>query len=309
MGGTVHDFDLTAPDLCLGPVRSRSEPAPARVASSLARAGIGVFECDLRAGALLWTRSVYDIFGLERTATLHREETVALYDEESRETLNRMRSRAISRRSRFTLDARIIRPDGAERWVQIHAHVESERGRAARLVGTKLDITRQRAEFEALQQAAQQDGLTGLSNRAVFQQRFLDASNSTQGVRPLGALVLFDVDGFKQINDRYGHAAGDACLVQIGQRIRQSFPDALMVARVGGDEFAVLVPSNRDLQRLQSRIAATIALLRMPMAWNGHLLEAGASHGVALAQNAITYDAEDMFLRADKALYVAKRSL
>ena len=82
-----------------------------------------------------------------------------------------------------------------------------------------------------------------------------------------------------------------------------------MVARVGGDEFAVLVPSNRDLQRLQSRIAATIALLRMPMAWNGHLLEAGASHGVALAQNAITYDAEDMFLRADKALYVAKRSL
>ncbi|MFN3820444.1 GGDEF domain-containing protein [Blastomonas sp.] len=308
MGGLAHDFDRAGPDMRPELVRSRPRPDPTRIARSLAHAGIGVFECDLRNDSLLWTRSVYDIFGIDRCKIPHREEIVALYDEPSREMLGRLRSRAIARRTGFTMDARITRPDGAERWVQIVAKVESERGRPAVLVGTKLDITRQRAEFEALKQSAQQDGLTGLSNRAVFQQRFLDASRSAQGVRPLGALVLFDVDGFKQINDRYGHAAGDACLVQIGQRIRQSFPDALMVARIGGDEFAVLVPSNRNLRRLQARITAATALLRMPMAWNGHLLEAGASHGAALAQNAITYDAEDMFLRADQALYVAKRS-
>ncbi len=308
MGGSTHDFDLPGTSVLVGSERARGGPDERRIARSIARAGIGVFECDLRSEALLWTSCVYDIFGIDRKTALRREETVALYAEESREVLNRLRKRAIARASGFTLDARITRPDGTDRWVQIVAQVETERGRAVRLVGTKQDITRQRLERDMLTEAAQQDSLTGLSNRAVFQNRFLDSSRSTIGYRPLGALVLFDVDGFKLINDQYGHAAGDACLVQFGQRIRQSFPDALLVARIGGDEFAVLLPSNRNLQRLDSRIAATVALLRMPVAWNSHLLEAGASHGVALAQNAISYDAEDMFLRADQALYVAKRA-
>ncbi|WP_439484568.1 diguanylate cyclase domain-containing protein [Blastomonas fulva] len=308
MGVAGHNFGIGGTDICVGPAPALVEPDSQCISRAVARAGVGVFECDLQSETLCWTRNIYDLFGIDRSARPHRTEIVALYDEASRETLDRLRSRAIERRTGFTLDARITRPDGAERWVQIIAQVETERGRAARLVGTKLDITRQRTEFEALQQTAERDSLTGLANRAVFQQRFLDASRSTLSLRPLGALVLLDVDGFKQINDRYGHAAGDACLAQFGQRIQQCFPDALMVARIGGDEFAVLMPSDRNLQRLPSRIAAAIALLRMPVAWNGHLLETGASHGVALAHNAISYDAEDMFLHADQALYVAKRA-
>ena len=308
MGGSVHDFELPGTNVLTDPVRAPTEPDARCIARCVAQAGIGVFECDLRSDALLWTRNVYDIFGVDHSAAPHRAEIVALYDEESRETLERQRSRAIDRKSGFTLDARITRPDGTDRWVQIVAQIEADRGRAVRLVGTKLDITRERAERDALQQLAQQDSLTGLANRAVFQSRFLDSSHSALGFRPLGALVLFDVDRFKLINDQYGHAAGDCCLSEFGQRIRRSFPDALLVARIGGDEFAVLLPSNRNLQRLNSRIASALARLQMPVAWNGHLLEAGASHGVALAQNAISYDAEDMFLRADQALYVAKRA-
>lgn len=308
MGESGHNFRMRNADICVGPARVCAGPDPRSIARSIARAGIGVFECDLQTEALSWTRNVYDMFGVDQSVLPDRQEIVALYDEESRDTLHRLRSRAIERRSGFTLDARINRPDGTERWVQIVAQVESERGRPLRLVGTKQDITRQRTEFDALQQFAHRDSLTGLANRSVFQHRFLDASGSALGIRPLGALLLLDVDGFKQINDLYGHAAGDACLVQFGQRISQSFPDALMVARIGGDEFAVLLPSDRNLQRLSHRIASTIALLRMPIAWQGHLLEAGASHGVAMANNAISYDAEAMFLRADQALYAVKRA-
>lgn len=308
MGESGHHFSTHGADVCVGPAPAFGAPAAPTVVRSIARAGIGVFECDLRTEALSWTRNVYDIFGIDRKAVPDRQQIVALYDEESRETLHRLRNRAIHRRSGFTLDAKITRPDGTDRWVQIVAQVESEHGRPLRLVGTKQDITRQRTEFDALQHFAHRDSLTGLANRSVFQHRFLDASRTLLGIRPLGALVLFDVDAFKQINDHYGHAAGDACLVQFGQRISQAFPDALMVARIGGDEFAVLLPSDRNLQRLGERIAATIALLRMPIAWNGHLLEAGASHGVAMANNAITYDAEAMFLRADQALYAVKRA-
>lgn len=308
MGRAVHDFSPSGTAIAVLPAETAPQPDAQRIANSIARAGIGVFECDLQSQALLWTRNVYDIFGIERSTVPRREDIVALYDPPSREALTRLRSRAIERRSGFTLDARITRPDGHHRWIQIMAQVETERGRPVRLVGTKLDITRQRAEMQALEQSALHDGLTGLANRAVFQNRFLDSSRTTLGFRPLGALVLFDIDRFKQINDHYGHAAGDTCLIEFGQRIRKAFPDALLTARIGGDEFAVLLPSNRSLRRLNARIASALALLKMPIAWNGTLLEAGASHGAALAQNAISYDAEEMFLRADQALYVAKRA-
>lgn len=284
------------------------QPNPAQIVNSLDRAGIGVFACDLRTERLAWTPSVYDIFGVTPRPDIRRGEIVELYDRESLEALERVRSRAIERASGFMLDARITRPDGATRWIQIVAQVECDSGGPARLTGTKQDITRQRLERDLLQQSAESDSLTGLSNRTVFQSRFLDSARTALGFRPLGALVLFDVDGFKQVNDRFGHVAGDACLVQFGQRIRQAFPDALMVARIGGDEFAVLLPSHRNLQRLFRRVEGAVALLKTPILWNDALLEVGASYGIAKAENAISYDAEAMFMRADQALYAAKRA-
>ncbi len=282
-------------------------PDPARMLRHLDRAGIGLFECDLKSERLNWTRSLYDLFGLPERG-FHRSEVVALYDPESCEALEKLRSRAIEMAGAFTLDARFTRPDGSSRWVQITAEVDHDRGKPLRLVGTKRDITQQRMEQERLRATAETDALTGLANRAAFQARFLDSSASNLGLRPLGALVLIDLDGFKQVNDRHGHIAGDTCLAQFGQRMRQAFPGALMTARIGGDEFAVLLPSDRHLPRIARRVKEAIALLRTPIYWNGRLLTIGASHGITIAENAFTYDAEAMFLRADQQLYAAKRA-
>jgi diguanylate cyclase (GGDEF)-like protein/PAS domain S-box-containing protein len=314
MDGYFQDFgsaagygreDLAAPAADDTPI---ARPDLSRVLRTLDHAGIGLFACDLKTEALQWTRSVYDIFGLSPRDGIRRGEVVELYDPESREALHRLRSRAIECAGGFTLDARITRTDGEDRWMQIVANVECEGGRPVRLTGTKQDITRQRQEQERLRAAAETDCLTGLANRAAFQSRFLDSGLNDLGFRPLGALILFDVDGFKRLNDRYGHIAGDACLAQFGKRLRQAFFDALMVARVGGDEFAVLLPSNRHLPRIARRAKEAITLLKTPVLWNGHLLEVGASYGIAIAENAMAYDAEAMFIRADRALYAAKRA-
>ena len=315
MDGYFHDFGTSAhaaPDdtAAIEPAQPvPGQPDIARVLRSLDHAGIGLFECDLRTDGLNWTRKVYDMFGLRSDKGLNRGDVVELYDPESREVLHRLRSHAIERAGGFTLDARITRTDGEDRWIQIVANIECEAGRPVRLNGTKRDITEQRREQENLRLAAETDGLTGLSNRSAFQTRFLDASMAAPFFRPLGALILFDVDGFKAINDRYGHLAGDACLAQFGKRLSQAFFDALMVARVGGDEFAVLLPSNRHLPRIARRAKEAINLLRTSIVWNGHLLEVGASYGIAIAENAMAYDAEAMFLRADRALYAAKRTV
>ena len=126
------------------------------------------------------------------------------------------------------------------------------------------------------------------------------------GVTPLGALALLDLDGFKQINDRFGHAAGDACLRAVAERIAAAFFDALIVARIGGDEFAVLADIRLPPLALERCVVRLLADLSRPIAWRGHRLVIGASAGMAPVDDPYRYDAEALFAIADQALYAAK---
>src|SRR3546814_3499640 len=100
-----------------------------------------------------------------------------------------------------------------------------------------------------MRRMAEQDPLTGLANRGRFQTRFLDSPRSAPAITPLGALVLVAIDGCRQVNHISGHAAGDACLRTVAERLLTGFPDALLVARIGGSEFAILMhvdPGNQQ---------------------------------------------------------------
>ena len=109
-------------------------------ASALAR--IGVWECDLATEALTWTDGVYDLFELPRGSALERARIVALYDEESRREMERLRAVAIKDGSGFSLDIQIRTARGNERWLRLTADIEQENGRAVRIFGTKQDIPR-----------------------------------------------------------------------------------------------------------------------------------------------------------------------
>ncbi len=286
----------------------------ALIERALALAGMGAWSCDLANSSLLWTAGIYDLFGLPAGTRVDRRETVAMYAEESRETMEQLRAQAIAdagtsgdaKRGRFSVDAEIVRTDGTRRWMRLTGDVVVEGGRARRLYGLKQDITDEKLRWEAMRQLAEHDALTGLASRAVFQNRFLDAPAGGPGLAPLGALILFDVDGFKQVNDRLGHAAGDACLRVVAERLAAGFPDAPMIARIGGDEFAVLVGAETLGAALELRLAAALADLRMPIVWAGEILRVGASAGIAMAGDGYAYDAEAMFAVADAALYAAK---
>ncbi|HSJ78590.1 MAG TPA: PAS domain S-box protein, partial [Erythrobacter sp.] len=126
---------------------------------------MGAWSCDLASERLTWTNGVFDIFGLSTDRAPERRETVELFDEESRELLDRKRAQAIETLSGFTLDAGIIRPDGARRWIRITASTCGSNGRAETLFGMKQDITEDRARWEALRAQAECDPLTGVANR------------------------------------------------------------------------------------------------------------------------------------------------
>lgn len=275
---------------------------------AMALARLGAWSCNLSNERLSWTSGIYDIFGLPLDCAVDRRETLEMYTEESRHTLNRLRGHAIATGCPFTLDARIRRPDGEFRWLRIDGEMIRHANGTRILHGMKQDVTEDKLRAEALRRLAETDALTGLSNRAVFEARFLNRGRGNSPAPPLGALVLFDLDGFKEINDRLGHLAGDACLRAFAERLSTSFPHAMLSARIGGDEFALIFGMEEPKACLKGRVAAFLERLRAPISWREHLLTIDATSGIAVPREPHAYDPEELFVTADSALYAAKRA-
>ena len=157
-----------------------------------------------------------------------------------------------------------------------------------------------------MHELATTDPLTGLLNRRALGDRLNAeiAAAAELGSDACFALALLDLDGFKPINDRYGHATGDMMLREVADRLQAASGEAAIVARLGGDEFAILVPYGSAL--LSSAIADHIlAALVPPYRISGHMIRIGVSVGVAYWPNdGTTPDA--LFETADRALYAAK---
>ncbi len=269
---------------------------------------MGAWSCDLASERLSWTDGVFDIFGLSTEQALDRRATVELYSEESRERLERKRVQAIETGAGFTLDANIVRPDGVERWIRITAATRTDNGRARTLYGMKQDITEDHVRWEALRAQAECDPLTGVANRSRFQ-RFLNQPMDEPASGRTGVLILFDMDDFKLVNDSWGHAAGDACLIAFARRLREAFRQAHLVSRIGGDEFAVLLPLSGSRRDMEGAIHALIGDLLTPVPWKGGLLPLSVSVGLAFASRERPLDPQELFIAADEALYNDKKRL
>jgi diguanylate cyclase (GGDEF)-like protein len=167
------------------------------------------------------------------------------------------------------------------------------------------DITARKAAEEALEHQALHDALTHLPNRVLLHDRLQSAISAAVRGRGSVALLVMDLDRFKEVNDTFGHQCGDLLLGQVGQRLRGSLRELDTIARLGGDEFAILLPMATvdEAARTANRL---ISALQEPFAVGGLHLELDASIGIALAPDHGA-DADTLLRRADVAMYVAKR--
>jgi diguanylate cyclase (GGDEF)-like protein len=276
-------------------------------ASELAR--IGVWQCDLAAAdSLRWTDGVYDIFELPRGSAIDREKTLAFYTPESRRKMEGLREGIIREGGTFTIDAQIVTAKGNERWMRLTADVEYENGVAVRLFGMKQDITAEKLLADRTRFLAEFDVMTGLRNRSSFQAALWGVDGDDSLRSAVGALLIVDLDGFKQINDTFGHALGDECLRRIAERLGAAAGAAELVARIGGDEFAVIMGAGTDEAAAGALAQDILEALRRPIICGPHSLRIGASIGIGMVPAAGHLDPAELFSRTDVALYDAKRA-
>lgn len=183
--------------------------------------------------------------------------------------------------------------------------VRDGEGRVERYVAVFADIQALYRAEEKLQRLTHFDALTELPNRAQLSERLHQLVEVARGNNQLLAVMLLDLDGFKNLNDRYGHALGDRVLVAIAQRLKQVARSSDVVARLGGDEFALVLrglPHMDEVERVAERI---LTLASAPCEIDGHRYQLSASLGITL----FPFDSADpdtLLRHADQAMYQAK---
>lgn len=175
-----------------------------------------------------------------------------------------------------------------------------------RIAGIRRNAERTELERAALVAMAHTDALTGLPNRRGLQQALAAALPSCQGEQAL-ALFLLDLDGFKPVNDRLGHDAGDALLVQVGQRLRAQVRQGDLVARLGGDEFVIMAPGIPGEAEALVLGRKLLDAFLQPFDVGGQACKVGLTIGFALAPHDGIH-ADDLLKRADAAMYAGKQA-
>jgi diguanylate cyclase (GGDEF)-like protein/PAS domain S-box-containing protein len=205
------------------------------------------------------------------------------------------------------MERRYLRKDGSSLWGQVSvARVPDDSGRARYVIDQVQNVSDRKQAQQALEHQALHDALTGLPNRVLARDRLDQAILLARRQQTRVALLIIDLDHFKEVNDTFGHQAGDQLLRQVGERFMAELRETDTVARLGGDEFAiVLLAADADAAGMVA--VKLLAALERPFIVEAQALDVGASIGIAVyPDHADT--ADTMLRRADIAMYVAKRS-
>jgi diguanylate cyclase (GGDEF)-like protein/PAS domain S-box-containing protein len=288
---------------------------------------VGVWEQDLDTGHVIWDPRMHEIYGRDPQAeALSEHDWEFAIHPADRQRAKHDFSAAVQRRSDYTSEFRILLPDGNIRHIRSRGRYFAAPMSAGKLIGAEWDITHdvERAEqlydarllaearFNELQKAqkrirhaALHDHLTGLPNRRFLDQKLAELQPFIGADGRRVALLHIDLDWFKQINDRFGHAFGDFMLQHVAGVLRQNARDDDFIARVGGDEFVILSWFSDSDAALRTTAARIIEVLTQTVPHDGVILQVGASIGIAYASDGVVSPAA-LLQRADVALYRAK---
>jgi diguanylate cyclase (GGDEF)-like protein/PAS domain S-box-containing protein len=271
--------------------------------------GVGVWDYDFLTSQLIWDDSMYAIYGLNRSAGSSYDIWNRSVLPEDRPIADAALKATLEQGVPYTPQFRIRRSDGAIRYIQARARIHFDTaGKPLRMVGTNEDVTEQKNLQEQLELQAHHDYLTGLPNRRHFMEQ---GELALAGAKRYGhalSLCMLDIDHFKHINDTYGHKAGDIVLQKLGHILRETLRTVDITGRMGGEEFAILMPETdfREAAEIAERLRETVSRSDV-ISEAGLPLHFSVSIGVA-AMREKDVNMDMLINLADQALYLAKNS-
>ena len=275
---------------------------------SEALANHGAWEHEVASQKIRWSPAMYRIHGVTAAEFEPTPASVTeLIHPDDRATYREILDEAIADKNPFAYQHRIKRLDGTERIVLVRGGYIDEDDHPPRLVGTTQDVTGKPGEEEHLWHLANHDSLSGLFNRRRFMEELRrEVAFAKRSAEP-GAVLMIDLDRFKDINDTLGHMAGDALLTRVARHLRGRLRTTDTLARLGGDEFAIVLPgcpvdqarhiATELLRTLNEEAAVQIA---------GTERRITASIGVASFGPGSESTADGLLVEADLAMYRAK---
>ena len=280
---------------------------------ALDAAGDGVWDWRVQTGEEFYSDRLLHMFGFKRGELAH---SVAALDERTHpDDLAQMavdrEAHFSGRTSTYVNEHRVRCKDGSWKWVLSRGMVVSRdaQGQPLRMIGTHTDITQRKHAEELIWHQAHIDALTGLPNRRMLRQRLNEALAHARQTESALAVVFMDLDNFKQVNDTLGHHEGDALLVEAAHRIQQHMGRTDTLARMGGDEFTLVLaglPAGADpVALLGPRLDGLLDALQQPYLLGQSEVFVSASMGLAMYP-ADASQIEDLLRHADQALYAAK---
>lgn len=278
---------------------------------ALEGAGDGVWDWDVQTDKVVISNRYKEMYGFtDEDITSNSTAWKERIHPEDRAAVERdIQSCLRGETANYVNEHRVICKDGDIKWALARGMVVSwdAGGKPLRMIGTHADITERKHMENQMQHLAHHDLLTGLPNRTLINDRLAQAIAYAMRESALLALMFIDLDKFKPVNDTLGHEIGDLLLKQVAERLRQSVRASDTVARIGGDEFVVLLPvidSSHDAAIVADKI---IHALEIPFEIKKHTINISSSIGIAVYPEHGA-DQKILQINADMAMYHAKES-
>jgi diguanylate cyclase (GGDEF)-like protein/PAS domain S-box-containing protein len=312
----IHTFEKSSQR------RIDNEKLTAELKQAQSIAHIGSWHYAFGTGQLTWTEELYRIFGVSSKTFIPSAETlISLIYPDDQSAVHTWIEACVTGQKPRALEFRCLCPDGTIRHIQGQGElVLDAEGKSSYIVGTGQDITERKRVEVQINNIAYHDGLTGLPNRRLLDDRLEQVFAACKRSGRYGAVIFLDLDNFKPLNDTHGHKVGDLLLVEVAFRLVSCVREVDTVARFGGDEFVVVL---NELDGNESECAAQAGIvaekiqsaLACPYWLSSESDEStklvihqnvGASMGVALFNKDV--NAENVLKWADMAMYQAKNA-
>jgi diguanylate cyclase (GGDEF)-like protein/PAS domain S-box-containing protein len=272
-------------------------------------ANLKSWQLDIANGKVIWSEGLYNMYGFDPHQTAPSDtEQHKLFTPESWSKLSTAMSKTIDTGVPYELELEIARKDGKNRWIWARGEaIRNEKGDIVNLHVVAQDITEGKRAKEQLERIAHYDILTNMPNRVLLadllNQAMLQCNRRNRSL----AVAFMDLDGFKAVNDLYGHNVGDELLIKLSQRMKEVLRAGDTLARIGGDEFIAVMVGLESIEDSKPVLKRLLKAAAGPVNLDDAVIQVSASIGVSLyPQDHV--DADLLMRHADQAMYVAKQA-